>query len=269
MIGRRRVGAIDRDDVHAGEHLIEALPIGGVQFLLDCRRDPATIVIVNFQAEGLGAARHGLADPAQPDNAEPLAPDAVTEHPGRAPAAPLAVADEHLRALGQTPRHRKNERHRHVGGIFGQHAGRVGHGDAALHRGRDVDIVDAVAEIGDELKPLTRLAEYGAIDVIGDRRYQYVGGFRSLHQLRLGHRFVIGIKPRVEQFAHAHFDAVGQPTGDHDQRLLARRHALPLRRKVPMKTRKFSPAIARFATAVCKRCSPDRRSGLLNPARRN
>src|SRR6516165_3057774 len=80
MIRRRRVRAIDRDDVHAGEHLIEALPVRGVQFLFDRRGDATAIVIVDFQAEGLGAARHGLTDPAQPDNAEPLAPDAVTEH---------------------------------------------------------------------------------------------------------------------------------------------------------------------------------------------
>ena len=28
VIGRRRVRAVDRDDVHAGEHLVEALPVG-------------------------------------------------------------------------------------------------------------------------------------------------------------------------------------------------------------------------------------------------
>jgi len=32
-------------------------------------------------------------------------------------------------------------------GILGEDARRIGHGDAALKRGRDVDIVDAVAEI--------------------------------------------------------------------------------------------------------------------------
>ena len=35
MIGRRRVRAIDRDDVHAHQHLVEAFPIGGVEFFLD------------------------------------------------------------------------------------------------------------------------------------------------------------------------------------------------------------------------------------------
>src|SRR5260370_25545522 len=115
-----------------------------------------------------------------------------------------------------------------------------------------MDIVHAVAEIGDELEPLARLAEYRAVDVIGDRRHQDIDGFPRLHQLRLRQWLIVGIETRVEQFAHAHFDAVGQPTSDHDQELLARRHSLPLaycllRRLVP----KFSPAIECFATAVC------------------
>ena len=34
----RRVRAVDRDDVHAGEHLVEALPVGGLQLLGDAPR---------------------------------------------------------------------------------------------------------------------------------------------------------------------------------------------------------------------------------------
>ena len=109
-------------------------------------------MIVDLQAEGVRAARHRLADAAHADDAEPLAPDAMAEHPGRAPAAPFAFAGEHLRALGQAPRHGEDQRHGHVGGVLGEDAGRIGHGDAALHGGRDVDIVDAVAEIGDQLQ---------------------------------------------------------------------------------------------------------------------
>ncbi len=110
---------------------------------------------------------------------------------------------------------------------------RVGHGDAALHGSRHVDVVDAVAEIGDQLQSLAGLAEHGSVDVVGDRRDDDVGGLRRLDELRLTHRLVVGIEAGVEQFAHAHFDAVRQPAGDHDQRLLARRHLLPLRADRP------------------------------------
>src|SRR5215510_5709267 len=99
MIGGGRVRTVDRDDVHAHQHLVEALPVGGVELFLDARRDTAAIVIVDLQAERLGAASDRLADAAHADNTEPLAPDAVTEHPGRAPAGPIALAREHLRAL--------------------------------------------------------------------------------------------------------------------------------------------------------------------------
>src|SRR5580704_14814274 len=120
VIGGRRVRAIDRDDVHAHQHLVEALPVGGVELLLDARRHAAAIVIVDLQSERLGAPRHRLADAAHADDAEAFAPDAVTEHPGRAPAGPGAIAGEHLGAFSKPPRHRQDQRHGHVGGVLGQ-----------------------------------------------------------------------------------------------------------------------------------------------------
>ena len=83
------------------------------------RRDAAAIVVMDLQPECLGAAGDGLADAAHADDAEPLAPDAMAQHPGRAPAGPFLVAGEHLGAFRQPPRHREDERHRHVGGVFG------------------------------------------------------------------------------------------------------------------------------------------------------
>src|SRR5262245_62667926 len=45
-------------------------------------------------------------------SAEPLAPDAVAEHPGRRPAVPRLVFAQHRGALGQTARHGEEERRR-------------------------------------------------------------------------------------------------------------------------------------------------------------
>ena len=226
MIGRRRVRAVDRDDVHAGEHLVEALPISGVELFLDLRRDAAAIVIVDLQAEGAGAARHSLADASHADDAETFAPDAVAEHPGRRPAGPILVGSQHSGAFDQPPRHRQHQRHGHVGGVFGEHAGRVGDGDAALHGGGDVDIVDAIAEIGDQLELLARFRQHRRIDAVGDRRHQHVGNFHRVGELVLGHRSVVGIEPDVEKFPHPQLDAVGQLAGDDDQRLFGLRHVL-------------------------------------------
>ncbi len=91
--GRRRVRAVDRHDVHAHQHLVEALPIGRLQLLLQLGRDALAVVIVDLQAERLGALRHGLADAAHADDAEPLAENAVAEHPRRRPAGPVVLRD--------------------------------------------------------------------------------------------------------------------------------------------------------------------------------
>ena len=97
-----------------------------------------------------------------------------------------------------------------------------------LKRGGDVDIVDAVAEIGDQLELVAGLGEHRGVDAVGDGRHQHVGGLHGLGQLGLGHRLVVEIEARVEQFAHAGLDAVGQLAGDDDQRLLGFRHLLVL-----------------------------------------
>ena len=97
-------------------------------------RDRAAVVIVDLQAEGVRAARHRLADPAHADDAEPFAADAMAEHPGRRPARPVLALGEDRGALDQPPRHRQDQRHGHVGGVFGQDLRRVGDGDAARMR---------------------------------------------------------------------------------------------------------------------------------------
>ena len=186
------------------------------------------------------------------------------EHPGGAPAGPIGLAGEHACALGQPPRHGENERHGHIGGVLGEDAGRIGHGDAALHRGGDVDVIDAVAEVRDQPQPLARLAEHGPVDLIGHRRHDDVGGLGGLDELRLGHGRVVRIEAGVEQFAHAHFDAVRQPAGDHDQRLLALCHCLPLAVDLDVSVRPVSHGTAPprpFAATAC--------SGLLNSAHRH
>ena len=94
-------------------------------------------------------------------------------------------------------------------------------------RRREVDVVDAGAEIGDELEPLARMAQHRGIDAVGNGGDQHVGLLGGLDELGLAHRLVVEIEPRVEQFAHARFDALGQLAGDDDERLLARRHCCP------------------------------------------
>src|SRR5215471_13353259 len=101
--------AIDRDDVHMREHLVEALPIRRLERVLDILRNGAPVVVMDREAKPLGAARERHADPAHPDDPEPLAPDPVAQHEGRTPAGPPTAADQPL-AFGEPARYGEDQR---------------------------------------------------------------------------------------------------------------------------------------------------------------
>ena len=69
------------------------------------------------------------------------------------------------------------------------------------------------------------LLEHRGVDAVGDGRHQHVGGLHRLGELGLAHRLVVEVEPRVEQLAHARFDAVRQLARDDDQRFFGLRHA--------------------------------------------
>ena len=225
VIGRRRVRAVDRQDVHMGEHLVEALPERGLEFALGRRVEAPTVVVVHRQAEAPGAARQRPADPAHAQDAEALAPDPVAEHGRRAPALPFARAHQPL-ALGDPARYGEDQRHRHVRRVLGQHAGRVGHRDAAFARRGEVDMVDAGAEGGDQAQPRAGLGHDALVDPVGHGRHQHVGHLAGLDQLGARHRLVVAVQARVEQFHHAGLDGVRQLAGHDDDRLFLR-HGAP------------------------------------------
>lgn len=151
VIGRGRMRAIYRNDIHAGEHPVEAVPIGRIQLLLDALRGGPTVVVVDLETECPGAFRQRIADPAKSDDPEPLAADPLPQHPARRPAFELSRCDG-PRSIHEPARNGHDERHREIRHVIGQDAGRVRDGDAAGIGGPDVDIVDAVAEIGDQLE---------------------------------------------------------------------------------------------------------------------
>src|SRR5258707_5931964 len=98
MIGGRRVRAIDRDDVHAGQHLVEAFPVGCLELAFNLRYYATAVMVVNLQAERTRPAGNRLADPPHPHDAEALSADAGTEHPGLRPTRPLPFRCHHRSA---------------------------------------------------------------------------------------------------------------------------------------------------------------------------
>src|SRR5690349_13451741 len=107
MVSRRCVWAIDRHDVHPRQHLVEAFPVGRVELLLDFGRYPPAVVVVDLQSKCARPPGDSLTDPPHTDDAETLAPDPVTKHPGRRPAGPVFVTRQDVRAFYQTARNRE------------------------------------------------------------------------------------------------------------------------------------------------------------------
>lgn len=87
-----------------------------------------------------------------------------------------------------------------VGRVFGQHAWRVGDGDTPRQGGFNVDIVDAGAELGDQLQLRTGLCQQAAVDPVGDGWHQNVGLAHGGGQLRRAHGIVGRVEPDIEQF---------------------------------------------------------------------
>ena len=90
-------------------------------------------------------------------------------------------------------------------------------------------MVDAVAEIGDKLHLLAGLGDHRGVDRVGDGRHEHVRLAHRLDDLGLGHRLVVEVQARVEQFAHAGFDEVGQPASDDHEGFLLGHQRRPYR----------------------------------------
>ena len=90
----------------------------------------------------------------------------------------------------------------------------------------DVDIVDAVAEIGDQPQLAVGLLENVVSDFVGDGGHQHLGGADGFRDLFGRHRRVVEIEPGVEQLAHPGLDQVRQFARDDNERLFLNRHIL-------------------------------------------
>jgi hypothetical protein len=94
-----------------------------------------------------------------------------------------------------------------------------------MRRG-DVDIVDAVTEIGDHAQLVVGMLEHLLVDHVGDGRHQHVGSADRVRDLFRRHRRVVEVQPRIEQLAHPGLYRVRQLAGDDDERFFLNRHFL-------------------------------------------
>ncbi len=213
--------AVDRNHIHARQHLVEAFPIRRLHLGFQLGAQAAAIVIMHGHAEALGAARDRRADAAHADDAKALAENPVTQHVGRTPSLEGAGLN-HLRAFHDPPGHRHDQRHGHVGGVLCQHAWRVRHKDALRAGTRHVDMVYPVAEIGDQLQARAGLGDHCGVDMVGEVGDQDVAAAHGRDQFVLTERMIVDIQADVEQLHHPRLDDIGEFSGDDDCRLRAR-----------------------------------------------
>jgi hypothetical protein len=89
-----------------------------------------------------------------------------------------------------------------------------------------VDIVDAVAEIGDQANLAVGRLEYFFGDLVGDGRNEHVRRAHCFGDLLGRHRRIVEIEACIEQFAHAGLDRIRQLARDDNERFLLNRHGL-------------------------------------------
>jgi len=120
----------------------------GVELLFDVFGDAIAAVIENLHAETLRAAGHGLTNSAEADNAESFSPDISAAVLIKVPALPVPCPHI-LIGFNDAACDGEHQSPGEIGGGFIKDAGSVGDEDAAAGARRNVHIVVANGDVGD------------------------------------------------------------------------------------------------------------------------
>ena len=209
-------GQLMLSDVAGGEQFVHAHELGA-ELGLHGRGHRLAVRVGDGHAECPRPPGERLADVAHADDAQPAALDARAEHVEHAPLPRRAAADDPLAFTEATGGH-QHERHRDVGGGLGEHTRGVRADHATRRARRDVDVVVADGDVGDDLQLRAGGVEEGVVDLRRQQRQYRVGTRDHLVHL-LDARYVERV-PRdhvaglVQQFEAG----VGNAAGDGDAR---------------------------------------------------
>ena len=162
---------VQREEIGLREHRVAADEFG-VQALFHFGGGALGVVVDDAHAEALRSPGDGLADAAEAQNAQRLAPDVGAAELVEVPACPLAGARERV-AFDQAARDGEQQRPGEVGGGFVEHAGRVAGGDFVARAGVEIDIVEADGDIGDDAQ-IRRGGEQFVVDFFREQADQRV-----------------------------------------------------------------------------------------------
>ena len=210
-LGLRRLRQVQRDEVTGRERVRGGLGLLDAELLEALGADEG-VVRDDAHAEGAGADRDELADPAEAEHAEGLALDLGA---AELAALPLAAGEAGVR-LRDVAGEREHQRERVLG--RGDRVGlrRVGDDDPALGRGGDVDVVHADAGTADDAQVVGALDRLG-VELRRAADQDAVVAADAIEQLLAG---PVGAEVDVEALAQ-HVDAgLGDLLRDEDAVLL-------------------------------------------------
>ena len=151
-----RQGDVDTQEVGFAQDLVEGGAPAAERFHLRLR---TARKIQKTHRKTRAAFRHRRADAAGPDDAEGLARhvDAAQERGRQAP--PLAGAGKTV-AFDDPARDAENQRPREIGNRVGENIGRVGNGNVATSGLREIDVVVADGDAGNNFEFWRRVEEF-------------------------------------------------------------------------------------------------------------
>src|SRR5258705_715623 len=139
------------------------------------------VVVQDPHPEAPGSARHGLADPAEADDADRRSVDVGSHQEHRAPRLPVAGADVTV-PFDEPPGGGHQQAPGEVRGWLREHAGGVADRDSARGAGWDVDVVEADREVADDLQLRAGAVEELVVDVVGEERQDAFAAFDRAQQ---------------------------------------------------------------------------------------
>ena len=206
-------GNVEADVVGLAEEIFPG-HAASAEFGFEFGREGGGVGIEDVHGKPSAAAGDGLSDAAHAEDAESAVVDVLADKEVDEPFAPFAGVNEGV-ALDDTAGRGHEEGEGEVGGGFGEDVGGIGDEDAAGGGGRDVDIVVADGDIGNDADAV-ELGEDGGGEFIGELADDGLAASGALDQILGGETFV-GID--VIEFAMGadQFDRFGiNAFGDED-----------------------------------------------------
>ena len=194
------------DDVRPCHQPVNVGFKGDSQFILDTCGKAVPLVVDDVKAKGLGAHGYSFANPTKTDDPKRLAADAVAKHARWAPAAPFAAADDAL-PLAKAARHIQDQRHCQIRSIVGEYTGSVRDHDAFGLRRSQIDMVDAGAIAGNQLKLRWRGRYNICVDAIRHSWHKHVAIGHCCYERVARQWCVVHIETCVKQFGHPFFNS--------------------------------------------------------------